>query len=168
MANESTTIIGKFAKPHGVKGWVSIYSFTEPKENLFNYSPLLVKRKGHLTEALSLDTFRPHGNHFVAKLTNIHNRDEAALYTNGEIVVNTAQLPSLKEGEYYWKDLEGLAVFTTKEEKLGIVDHLFETGANDVIIVKGTKTHYIPYHPHYIQSIDLENKKIIVDWDPNF
>ncbi len=168
MTNEPTIVIGKFAKPHGVKGWVSVYSFTEPKENLFNYSPLFVKRKNHLIETLSLEAFRPHGNHFVVKLGTNHTRDDASLYTNGEIIVNAAQLPPLKEDEYYWKDLEGLAVFNKEGAKLGVVDHLLETGANDVLVIKGTKTHHIPYHPHYIQSIDIKNKKMIVDWDPKF
>lgn len=168
MANESITIIGKFAKPYGVKGWVSVYSFTDPKENIFNYSPLFVKRNNRPTEKLSLEAFRMHGNHFIIKLANIHNREDAALYTNGEIFVNTVQLPTLKKGEYYWKDLEGLAVFTLNKKKLGIVDHLFETGANDVLVIKGKKTHYIPYHPHYVELIDLKNKQIIVDWDPDF
>jgi len=168
MTSQPTIVIGKFAKPYGVKGRISVYSFTEPKENLFNYSPLSIKRKGHSVETLSIEAFRPHGNHFVVKLTKSHNRDDASLYTNGEIIINTSQLPSLKEGEYYWKDLEGLSVFNKEGEKLGFVAHLLETGANDVLIVKGTKTHHIPYHPHYIQSIDIKNKKMIVDWDVNF
>lgn len=165
--NSNTITVGKFAKPYGIKGWVSVYSFTEPPEHLFNYSPLFVERNG-VSEKLSIEAYRAHTNHWVLKLTNCHDREQASLYTNVNIVINASQLPALEKGEYYWRDLEGLTVVNQKDETLGIVDHLFATGANDVLLIKGKKTHYIPYHPNYIKSIDIKHKKITVDWDLDF
>jgi 16S rRNA processing protein RimM len=167
MVSEPTIVIGKFLRPCGIKGWIGVSSFTEPPESLFNYSPLFIQRN-NTTEKLSIQAYRPQGNHWVVKLTHCNDRNLAATYTNTKIVISPTQLPTLEKGEYYWKDLEGLTVMTKTGEKLGIVSHLMETGSNDVLVVKGKKTHYVPYHPNYIESVDIQHQKIIVDWDPDF
>ena len=81
----------------------------------------------------------------------------------------------LDDGEYYWSQLETLLVYTESCELLGRVDHLIETGANDVLVVKGTdesidrETRLIPYVPdQVIKQIDLNAGTMRVDWDPEF
>jgi len=52
---------------------------------------------------------------------------------------------------------------------LGTVDHLIETGANDVLVVKGEQEYLVPFiRPEVIKSVDLEAREIRVDWDPDF
>lgn len=87
-----------------------------------------------------------------------------------EIAVSRSQLPSLEAGEYYWSDLEGLTVVTINGVVLGQVDHLLETGANDVLVVKhATGEHWLPWvMDKVIQRVDLTTGLIEVDWDPDF
>ena len=76
------------------------------------------------------------------------------------------------------KELEGLAVFTQfggQRQCLGRVSKLFETGANDVLVVVGDaesidlRERLIPYVPEqFVLGIDLEAGEILVDWDPEF
>ena len=85
------------------------------------------------------------------------------------VVIERAQLPPVETGEYYWADLEGLSVVTTQGVNLGVVDYLLETGANDVLVVKGDRERLIPFlRDQTIKSVDLTQSQIIVDWDPDF
>ena len=86
-----------------------------------------------------------------------------------EINIPADQLPKLGKDEYYWAELIGLEVFTNGGESLGVVDHLLETGANDVLVLKGDRERLIPYvMGQVIKSIDLDKRQMNVDWDADF
>jgi 16S rRNA processing protein RimM len=87
-----------------------------------------------------------------------------------EIFISKQQLPKTGADEYYWNDLIGLNVETASGVKLGAVDHLLETGANDVLVVMDGETErLIPFlQQQTVLSIDLAARLIIVDWDPDF
>ncbi len=86
-----------------------------------------------------------------------------------EIAIARAQLPDAAPGEYYWADLVGLEVVTLEGRHLGRVDHLMETGAHDVLVVKGEQTVLIPYVPEQVVlEVDLEAGRMQVDWDPDY
>lgn len=79
------------------------------------------------------------------------------------------QLPALSAGEYYWTDLQGLRVLTVDGVELGTVDHLFATGANDVLVVKGERQRLIPFVKNQVvREIELEQGLVRVDWDADF
>src|SRR5690554_1838604 len=111
-------------------------------------------------------------------LKGIDDRELARSYGGAEIRVPTELLPELPEGEFYWHQLEGLEVFTVDGECLGKVHHLLETGSNDVLVVHATassidqRERLIPYLPdlpdQVVKGVDLENSRIVVDWDPEF
>ena len=158
-------IVGKLGKPFGVKGWLKLYSYTEPTANILHYQPWLVRQQGQW-QYLSLEDAQQQGTAIVVKLPQIASPEQAALWTNSEVGIERDQLPPLVKGEYYWSDFEGLTVLTTHGETLGRVQRLFSTGANDVLVVKGSLEHLIPYVPeHIIKHIDLSKRHIIVDWE---
>lgn len=160
--------IGKLGSTYGIKGWIKLYSYTSPAENIFEYSPWLVNLNNVWAEYKVVEA-KPHGAFWVVRFANCETPEEARRFTNCEIAVERKELPSLPPGEYYWVDLIGLTVINLQGETLGVVDHLTETGANDVLVVKGKKEHWIPYlRDSVIKSIDLEQKIITVDWDADF
>ena len=86
-----------------------------------------------------------------------------------EIGIHRDQLPAPGSGEYYWSDLEGLEVRDLQGELLGVVDHLVETGANDVLVVSGDRERLIPFvQGQVVISVDLDGCQIVVDWDKDF
>ena len=86
-----------------------------------------------------------------------------------QVFVGRDQLPATVEGEYYWSDLEGLEVHTTNGDVLGRVERLMETGANDVLVIRGQREHLVPFiQGQYVTRVDLEGGVIEVDWDPEF
>ena len=167
-AHERLVTVGRFGAPYGVKGWVKLHSFTDPIDNIFIYQPWLVKL-GKKWQTIKLTDFRKHNKGLIVAIEGCDNRDTTALYRNVTIAVKRTQLPALNTGEYYWTDLEGLTVHTLDDNELGKVDYIFATGANDVLVVKGKREHLIPYlQNNVIKKIDLQNSKIIVDWDADF
>jgi len=82
------------------------------------------------------------------------------------------QLPKLEQDNYYWADLIGLEVYNLEDKHLGQIIELFETGANDVMVIRNEKSQkeiLIPYVPlHVIKKIDGEKKTMIVEWQPEW
>jgi 16S rRNA processing protein RimM len=86
-----------------------------------------------------------------------------------EISVERSRLSPCSPGEYYWTDLEGLRVITTRGETLGRIDGLFETGGHDVMVVEGERQRLIPFVAEKIvREVEFEQGVVVVDWDPTF
>lgn len=158
-------VVGRLGAAYGIKGWLHITSFTDPPDNIFTYKNLkLLRRTGKV--ALQLVVHKTHGKSYIVKLNGIDDRETAMQYKGLKITVDRADLPETQADEYYWSDLIGLEVITSEGISLGIIDHLFETGSNDVIVTRGKKQHMIPYLDHVVQEIDLDKQTMVVDWEP--
>lgn len=166
-------VVGRITAVHGVKGWVKIHSFTEPGGNIFDYQPWWLKIADHW-QKLKVTEQRSTAKGLMVHLAEIDDRDQARAYCQRDICVAKAQLPVLANGQYYWHQLEGMLVVTSQGVRLGIVDSLMETGANDVLVVKGDdrsldqEERLIPYIDQFVLNVDLGVGKIEVDWDPAF
>jgi len=165
-------VVAKIGAPYGVRGWVKVFSFTEPADNLLDYDPWYFK-SDKASDApwpiAPVSEARSHGKAFVAKFKGCDDRDAAARLNGREIAIRRDQLPPTEAGEYYWSDLQGLEVLTTEGVSLGRVDHLLETGANDVLVVKGERERLIPYVTGpIVKHVDLDAGTLQVDWDPDF
>ena len=153
---------------YGVRGWVKVVSHTEPVEGIVDYTPLYYGRQNRWT-ALTIEQARAHGKGLVIKFAGFEDRAAAAALVGYDIAVCREQLPDLPPGEYYWADLQGLRVITADGVDLGTVERVFETGANDVLVVQGDKERLIPFlQGDVIKEIDLPRGVIRVDWDPSF
>ncbi len=153
---------------YGVKGWVRVYSYTQPRENIVRYQPWYIKRGGNW-QPRQLAEGKRHGKGVIARLADCADRDQALSLMESEIGISRDQLPEAAPGEYYWNDLQGLEVVTLEDESLGRVDHLIETGANDVLVVQGDRERLIPFVlEQVVTRVDLEAGIIQVDWDKDF
>lgn len=148
-----------------MRGWVKVFSDTRPRENILDYSPWLVKQRDGWKE-VALAEGRVHGRGVIARLEGYSDRDQAQTLMGAEIAIRRSQLPPPKAGEHYWADLEGLRVVNLQGVELGTVSHLFETGANDVLVVTGERERLLPYTRHVIREVDLTARVLRVDWDP--
>ncbi len=160
-------VVGRFGPPFGVKGWLNVISYTDPVTNLGGYRPWFVERNGEWMQ-LTVDQLKPHRNGFVAQVDGVDDRDVALRYSGKSIGVQESTLPETDEDEFYWKDLIGLTVEDQAGTVLGEVSGLMETGANDVIVVRGGSGEVlIPFLRHVVMSVDLERRRIVVDWQTN-
>jgi 16S rRNA processing protein RimM len=160
-------VVGNIGGPFGVRGWVKVISHSDPRENIFKYTPWLLKI-GREWQTVELEDGRPQGKGLVAKLADIDDCDQAITLTNVQIAIYEDQLPSLGEDEFYWRDLIGLEVVNQDGVNFGVVRKLIETGANDVLEVHGERERLLPYIDQVIQKVDLVARRIDVDWDADF
>ena len=145
-----------------------VFSYTQPRENIVYYRPWYLNREGEWQEH-ELAEGRVHGKGVVARLAGCENRDQAGSLIGTEVGIRRGQLPATRPGEYYWSDLLGLKVVTLNGALLGTVDHLLETGANDVLVVRGEREHLIPFvMERVVDEVDLEAGEIRVDWDKDY
>ena len=173
MGESDALVIGRINGVYGIKGWVRIHSFTEPAENLFGYRNWKLRRRDGW-EAISIDSGKRQGKGLIAHIEGVDDRTAAEALKGNDIAVPLAELPELEGEEYYWHQLQGLSV-VGNGELLGQVDHLLETGANDVLVVlpcegsRDTRERLIPWlRPDVIKAVDLQQQTIDVDWDPEF
>ncbi len=167
-------VLGEIVSVHGIRGSVKVKSDTDPLDNALDY-PEWILRKGGKTHTIKVLDGRVQGRVLVVNLEGVADRDQALELVGYEICVAEAALPDLDTGEYYWHQLEGLRVMTVEGQLLGQIDHLLETGSNDVIVVKpcegslDQRERLLPYLPDlYVKSIDLQAGVMQVDWDPEF
>lgn len=96
------------------------------------------------------------------------NREQAQYLLGLDLYINKSQLPELDNEELYWHELTGMRVVNVDGVELGFVDNMVATGANDVIVVKGKKEHWVPYIEPFLVSLNREERLITVDWDEEF
>ena len=135
-----------------------------------NYLPWYLK-KGLKQHSVKVIEGKKQAKGLVALTEGIEDRTQAEKLIGSEVWVDKDQLPNLDKGDYYWHQLEGLEVFNEAGEFLGEVSHLFETGANDVLVVKASEKsiddmeRLIPYvEKEIVLEIDLEERRILVAW----
>ena len=174
VALDSRIKIGRITTIYGLKGWVKIFSNTELIDNIFSYQPWQMRINGQWQE-VKVKEGKRHGKGLIAKLEDCNDRDQAKLYLGAEIAVDQSQLSDLEEGDYYWSQLVGINVETEAGVKLGKIDYLIATGANDVLVVKSSQAsidseeRLIPWLPgQVITKINLSKGVIHVNWDPDF
>ena len=160
-------LLGRIAGPFGTRGWVKVRSSTEPPENILRYAPWHLGRDGYWFR-IGVAEGRLQGGGVIARLEGCHGRDEADGYRGCEIAVERSRLPEAGDGEYYWTDLVGLRVVTGDGADLGEVERMMETGANDVMVVRGGVERLIPFlSGTVVRSVDVERGRVVVDWHPD-
>lgn len=168
MADQKQIIVGKISGVFGVKGWIKVFSFTDPRENIFNYSPWLLK-KGSDCKTVKLVDGKLQGKTVVAQLDGFTDRDQAQALLGWDVLITQDQLPETGAGEFYWSELIGLEVENLQGIRLGVIDSLLETGANDVLIIQGDRERAIPFiQGQTVIEINLNLGRMIVDWDSEF
>ena len=183
-------VLGKIIGFHGVKGWLKVHSETDPRENIVQYRHWLLGTndrratydlKPENWQTISVVNGKRSGKNVIVQLEGIDTREKAETVQGKTIAVLRSSLPAPGQGEVYWTDLIDCRVEDINGSLIGTVKRLFETGANDVLVVldqrqmndkqgdrKGQEI-LIPWiRPSVVTEVDLDEQRIIVDWDPDF
>lgn len=165
---EGKVIMGRVTGPFGVRGWVKVFSDTEPRERIVDFGTVWLRR-GDSWREIKITSGQRQGKGVVVAFEGIDERDAAVALTGAEIAVDRDRLEPPAEGEYYWADLIGLEVVNLEGLTLGRLDHLIATGANDVMVVRGERERLIPWVPgDVVKEVDQGAGRLTVDWDPDF
>lgn len=160
--------VGRVGAPHGVRGWIRVDSSARPPESILEFREWWLGPAGG-ERPYELASGRMQGERVVASLVGVDDRDSAAELRHAVISVPRQQLPPLPGDEWYWADLIGLEVRTPEGVVLGSVIDLLETGANDVLVVRGERERLIPWVPNqFVVGVDRDQGVLTVRWDPEF
>lgn len=183
-------VMGRIVAPYGVFGWLKVVPDTEAFDGLFDYDSWWLG-KGDDWRELLVETAKVHNDVIVVKLKGIDDRDAALACKGKQIAVPRAQLPEAPENEYYWSDLIGVRVKNQQDIDFGLIIDVFETGANDVLVVKPDMPataadsievntsvkeaakekqaeRLLPFTAAVVLEVDIKAKTMLVDWDADF
>jgi 16S rRNA processing protein RimM len=159
--------VGRVTGVQGLQGWIKVFSDTSPRENIVNYSPWMLEATDEI-QTVEVEG-RLQGRLVLAKIAGIETREQAAELIGNKIYIWPEQLPELDQDEYYWSDLIGMQVESTRAEAFGQVEDMLETGANDVMVIKGDRERLIPFvMDEIVTRVDLANRLIVVDWQADY
>ena len=161
-------IVGRFGRPHGIKGFATVISFTEPRDNIVHYANWYgyIDYEWQLIKRLATEITH---KSILTQIEGYQDRETVARLTNVDIAIPRTQLPALPKDEYYWHELVGMSVVTEQKVDLGSVVEVMSTGSNDVLVVVGDKRRLIPYLlGSSVIDIDPNKRIITVDWDLDF
>ena len=151
--------LGSINGSHGIKGWVKVFSYTDPLEAILEYTPWIL-RKGGIEKEIKSISGQASGKRLIVQFEGVENRDQAEDLIGYEVHVNRDVMPDLPEGEFYWYQLEGLTV---------------RNSANDVMVVEPTddsidkEQRLIPFvEGEVIKQVDEESGVVTVDWEPDY
>ena len=165
--DDESICVGHIIGVQGVKGWVKVFSDTSPRENILNYSPWKIVTGEKIMDVAV--NGRLQGKNVIAQIDGIEDRDLAVELIGSKIYIEPGQLRKLAEGEYYWSDLIGMKVESLESEPLGTVETMMETGANDVMVLQGDRERLITFViDEIVREVDLANKRVVVDWQPDY
>ncbi len=142
-----------------------MYSYTRPIDNLLKYHPWQLRSDGD-SNIHEPESSRRTSRGLIAKIHGIDDRDQAEALRGQEIWIDSAQFPTLPKGEYYHRELLGLAAYDQHQQALGTVDQVLETAAHDVLLIRGEQEYLIPYAPgETVLNVDLKQRRIDLRWD---
>ena len=155
--------IGQIVNTFGIKGMVKVKPFTDNIERFSNLEKIYIKNKSGQTE-YKIQEVKYHKNMVLIKFEGIENPEQADLLRNSYLIVDRETEEPLEAGRYYIVDMIGLDVFTDDNEYLGKLEDIYNTGSNDIYVVKNElgKQVLLPAIEDVIKNIDMDNKKVIV------
>ena len=187
--------VGRIGEAWGVKGWFRVQAFASDPQALFSSKRWylkapeagVVKRPGgaaamaRLPSLLKIVQAKEHGDGVVAQAQEAQDRLSAEALRGARIFVSRTSFPTADAGEYYWIDLIGLDVFNRDNQRLGQVLGLLDTGPQSVLRIAPAQSSdaepaapaaadeiLIPFVAAYVDSVSLSERRIVVDWGPDY
>ena len=164
MSYDNHIIVGKILTTHGIKGWLTIGSYTSNQEDIFKYNLKVIINNKFKQLMVTEHNLMP--KKIIMKLEDTDTIESCSEYINLDLYTLIDELPEVDNDEYYWHDLIGCTVLNENNVLLGVADSLFNSGDTDILVVKNNnslKEVLIPFLKANI--ISIKNRKIIVRWN---
>ena len=155
--------VGQIVNTFGIKGFVKVYPYVNDIQRFDDLKTVYIKLKKQESK-LEIEEVKYQKNMVLIKFKGIETVEQAENLRNAYLEIERNQAIPLEEGEYFIADLLGLEVYLDTGEKLGILEDIFNTGSNDIYVVKNElgKQFLLPYIDEVIKNIDLKKGKITV------
>jgi 16S rRNA processing protein RimM len=166
MSDETSALIqlGFVGAPFGVRGWIKVRSHTDPPERLLEHRQLHIGQ-GAVWQSYRIEASGRSGGALTVKLAGIEDRDRAQALRGAQVCVPRSELPQRDDRDFYRADLIGCEVVNLDGTSLGNVQHFIESPAQVLMVVRGTREFWIPAVPQHLRRVDLQARRVVVDWN---
>jgi 16S rRNA processing protein RimM len=155
-------VIGEIVKTRGLRGCLKVLAQVETQSIIAGLKSVYLEdifgqRKCHSLRKLEIS-----GKFLFLELEDIIDIDSAKALVGNKVLISDDMLEDLAEGEYYWREIIGLDVYTEDGKHLGRIESVFPTGSNDVYVCKGEREILIPAIASVIQDIDIDRNVMTI------
>ena len=162
-------VLGRITAPYGVQGWVRLHPFGDDPDRWREIERWWLgceENDFSAWRAYPLQDLRLHGKTWVVKLVGVDDRNGAEQMVGQFVGAPRSALPATEQDEFYWADLVGLNVVNEKQERLGRVVEMIESGAHAVmVVVDGEIKRLLPFVGHVVKDVDVAAGMMRVDWE---
>lgn len=162
-------VLGRITAPYGVQGWVRLHPFGDDPASWREIDRWWLgsdESDFSAWRAYPLQTLRLQGKSWVVKFAGVDDRNGAEQLVGRYVGAPRNALPATEQDEFYWADLVGLSVVNGKQESLGHVAELLESGAHAVmVVVDGETKRLLPFVGHVVKDVDVAAGLMRVDWE---
>lgn len=154
--------VGQIVNTFGIKGEVKVTPFTDDINRFDSLEKVYVKTKKE-EKLYNIENVRYHKNMVLLKLENVNTMEDAEMLRNAFLEIDREEAIPLEEGTYFIADLIGLDVYTDEQEFLGKVEDIYNTGSNDIYVVKNElgKQILLPGIEEVIKEVKLDDRIIV-------
>lgn len=155
--------LGQIVNTYGIKGFLKVVPYTDDITRFEALNSIYVETRKSLKE-FNIEEVKYSKNLVLLKLEGIDDINTAIEYKNCYLKIDRKDAVELSENSYFIIDLIGLDVYTDEGKKLGKIQDVYPTGANDIYVVKDElgKQILLPAINEVIKNVDIANKEMIV------
>ena len=151
--------IGEIVKTRGLRGCMKVVSFVDTQDIAAELEFVYLQDNSGQKKLYHLRKIDISGKFLFIELNTIDDVDLAKTFVGCKIVIPRNLFKELPQGEYYWRDIIGLDVYTEEGKLLGRIESVFPTGSNDVYVCKGGQREILlPAIADVIKSIDIDRR----------
>lgn len=164
--------VGYVTGAYGIQGWVRVRPYSAQADALLASKTWWVDKPGMARQDIDVMQSKGHSGDVVARLTGVADRNAAEALKGTVVLISRRHFPALDDDEYYWVDLIGSMVENLQGESLGVVSDMMDNGAHPILKVTRPEVpgaapgpeQLIPFVDEFVKSVQLQDKKIVVDW----
>lgn len=164
MHDDEMVAIAQILKPHGLAGEVRVLPLTNFPEHFAKLEKVYLQINNSEGQTVHVVSAKPHQKGlWLMKFSEFTSIEMVEHLRHAYVKISHDALFTLPTGHYYVMDLIGCTVYLEDKSKIGVITNVLQTGANDVYVVRtATKDVLIPAIKECIQTIDIDNKTIII------
>jgi 16S rRNA processing protein RimM len=161
---DDLVLVGRIARPHGIRGQVVINPETDFVDERFHVGATMQTRGGGGDETLTISAVRIQGGRPVVAFEGFTRIEDVARLAGQELRIEEASLQSLGPGRFYHHDLVGCAVETIDGKSVGGVERVEGGVGGSRLVVAGPRGEIlIPLAEEICVEIDVGTKRIRIN-----
>jgi 16S rRNA processing protein RimM len=160
---------GRVVAPHGIRGELSVETFSDVPGRFAPGASLLLTAPGHDPAPIVIAGARPHKGRLLLRLDGVEDRDAAEALRGALLEVPAAEVPPAPEGSWYWYELVGCRCVERDGGDLGVVEEVLEGGGGLLLRVRGPRGELLlPFVEAYLVEVDAAGRRIVWDLPEGF